>query len=125
MNAKDIMIGNLVLYNGNPMEVTLVNNDGGVVAKSVSNKLPPVLTSADEFDPIPLTEATLVKNGFDKKSKAYFRFENVSVFECDSEWHISISKSDDCNIYIDGYIKYVHQLQNLLRMCNISKIIEL
>lgn len=74
----------------------------------------------DEKDlaPIPLTEEILLKNGF---------FESCSVFQI-RDYDFEITKYDEGVFYmtigIDEYrimrVRYVHELQNLLRIAKID-----
>lgn len=73
----------------------------------------------DYVEPIPLTEEILKKNGFERNS-IYLEKDNVMVFLGE---RIMFSFFDDwaAECTIDNFtIKYVHELQHLLRLCGLS-----
>ena len=71
----------------------------------------------DFLDPIPLTAEILEKN-FPEPTDGLTWFPEEGGFNC----HTYVPK---CEINAFGLFKYVHQLQNALRMCGITKEIEL
>lgn len=71
----------------------------------------------DYLDPIPLTPEILEKN-FPEPTDGLTWFPEEGGFNC----HTYVPK---CEINAFGLFKYVHQLQNALRMCGITKEIEL
>lgn len=71
----------------------------------------------DYLDPIPLTAEILEKN-FPEPTDGLTWFPEEGGFNC----HTYVPK---CEINAFGLFKYVHQLQNALRMCGITKEIEL
>ena len=75
----------------------------------------------DECDirPIPFTEEILVKNGWRK--------ESITIDGDYANWHgeIPICQEEDEFNYERIELTYVHQLQHLLRLCDIEKEIEL
>ena len=71
----------------------------------------------DYLDPIPLTAEILEKN-FPEPTDGLTWFPEEGGFNC----HTYVPK---CEINAFGLFKYVHQLQNALRMCGIEKTIEL
>lgn len=104
MKAQELRIGNLVknLYTGNNIEV-----DAFIIS---------------EFDlhlqPIPLSEEWLIKFGFQKtigSQTTYYRKEGFNFLvhaennhSIEMTWSLSYN-----NEYDNGYIHFVHQLQNL------------
>ena len=84
------------------------------------------LITFSELEPIPLTPEILEKNGFHKEWD-----EDIILMVCDT---IIVEIGNMYKIYKDGkmYLRrvlsplyYVHQLQHALRLCGISKEIEL
>ena len=86
--------------------------------------------------PVPLTKEILVKNGFEIQDQGGGRFDVWTGYGEDNEDDIEFEFMDD-SIYVKidapvhGYyytswkIKYVHQLQHILRECGCEKEIEL
>lgn len=83
--------------------------------------------NCSEYEPIPLTEEILRKNGWGDESGGY-------------EHYLSIDKEHDVEIYCDGdtitwminlgeydimRLEYVHQLQHVLRLFNIEEEVKL
>ena len=73
--------------------------------------------SSEEIFPIPLTAEILEKN-FPDPTDGLTWFPEEGGFNC----HTYVPK---CEINAFGLFKYVHQLQNALRLCGIEKGIEL
>lgn len=71
----------------------------------------------DYLDPIPLTPEILDKN-FPEPTDGLTWFPEEGGFNC----HTYVPK---CEINAFGLFKYVHQIQNALRMCGITKEIVL
>jgi len=124
MDCKDLMIGDWVKVEQTTEVVNAkvlgVHKDGvinyevdysGVVA---TNQI-----HTDYVSPIPITEEILVKNGWRK--------EPITIDGDYANWHgeIPINQDEDEYNYADIELKYVHQLQHLLRLCGIEKEIEL
>ena len=79
--------------------------------------------------PIPLTPEILEKNGFRKNGN----YNEWNLGEWDDIPFIGVSLDRQCirikhfgnDIYIEGKVVYVHQLQNALRLAGVGKEIEL
>lgn len=76
----------------------------------------------DQLQPIPLTAEILVKNGFQQISTNKYVSGKVTIAIFAEEFLIAI-KSENARVMIT--IKYIHELQHALRLCNIEKTIEL
>lgn len=84
-----------------------------------------------EWNPIPLTPEILEKNGFEKdkfipQEKYYNGIDNRVIVHNDkefmnsvNEWHAHIDSEDYCTI-AHCELTYLHELQHLLRLCNID-----
>lgn len=71
--------------------------------------------------PIPLTEEILLKNGFEKTG-SFADLKEYAWTDIDNDIYIFYVESNEPYFYteiatVDVEIKYVHQLQHLLRMC--------
>lgn len=118
MEAKDLMVGDLV-YNHRNWECPIIEihkNSAVVFARHYGEEA--FLLS--DLRPIPLTPEILEKNGF--KCDAH------PNYICDSYFIDGMTLLD----FRAGYFKYstitieyVHQLQHLLKLCNIKKEIKL
>lgn len=133
MDSKDLMIGDWVLYEGEPYQIRQlgiwgVNRDGEdypavCVGKPIGIGL---IIERNEIEPIPLTPEILEQNGFRKESyievvgglDTYYLGEEIGSFRIhrlqEGYYQFGLAK-----------IKYVHELQHALRLCNILKEIEI
>ena len=131
LKAKDLMIGDYLLWNGSPYRVTQVNSiDGGMSNCNF------ILENGveDEGEPIPLTPEILEKIGFEKRAN-YFVYD-----EDDGNSYIVLYPKE--TNYTEGSYTYVdidwgcvsirelpleslHELQHVLRLCGIKKEIKL
>ena len=104
MEAKELRIGNRILFDGkitivNTRMLAYINN-----ANRLKNKIDLI-----SFEPIPLSEEILLKCGFkengNRKRDFYFRNYCIELFD------------NSCNFWIGDFndieINYLHQLQNL------------
>lgn len=126
MEAKELRIGNLInapLYD-EPIEVHSVCSAANDIFNRTTGEIP-----IDTISPIPLTEEWLLKLGFDKyqwcDDCAFIGFNNSHMVLrfFNGEWHCDKAKITKDNrgqkmsngkpIIKNGFIKYVHQLQNL------------
>lgn len=90
--------------------------------------LPGVLEFA-EFAPIPITSDILQKNGFDKKRLLGYRCHFIYVLYSVS-MNFELTALNDCDFSfiinnVAKKIKYVHELQHILKLCGIDKEFEL
>ena len=131
MNETDYMIGDLVLYGDIIAKISQLtsNKDFLVVKYSDSENTPTCqVVFFRQIKPIILTADILLKNGFEMIHIAeYYIFTNKRGLE--------LSSDDGCKIFslsvnvseyvLDLSIRYVHELQHLLKMCNMYNRIEL
>ena len=136
MKANGLMIGDWVLYDGEPNIITEVSEiiHGEATVCFVGNNY---MADMDEIEPILLTPEILEKNGFTKSTPP--PGIHAKCYELDN-------KKDKYNLTIADYNKYkrlllnvdsedsecfnikcdyVHELQHALRLCRIKKEIEL
>ena len=133
MKANELQIGDYVNYRGQIIKVTSLYDKGGSNEVGWSEK-ESVWVNADNVEPIPLTSKILEKNGF-KVTR------NISSSRNKDVWSLHVSKykifyiTEHHNKKMFPYfwieigsnsdIKYVHQLQHALRLCEIEKEIVL
>ena len=129
MKAEDLMIGDWVLFAGSKYQIRKED-----------------FSANYDFEPIPLTEEILKKNGFKndviaQKSIIAEGASNFSVILISEDNRITLNNIDEYlnsfnkwNIHIDtedmrtmctAEITYVHELQHLLKLCKIEKDIVL
>lgn len=129
MDAKDLMIGNFMLYNDDVCIIDEIRVDNTVVLTALNTDVTSIdgdQVSTDEILPIPLTPEILEKNGFKKANyievvgglDTYYLGEEIGSFRIhrlqEDYYQFGLAK-----------IKYVHQLQHALRLCGIDKEIEI
>ena len=133
MEAKDLMIGDWVLWNTYPMKVMMIGSRM-VKLYNEDNSI-----EDDEISPMPITIDFLEKNGFDELmnesevSAARFgrkpeptgvwqygfgRFDSVAYVPEQSFLRIKFMEGCQADI---ANIKYVHELQHALRLCGVEK----
>ena len=125
MNIKELSIGNWVRYDfpeigKRNIQVNSIDEEdnhigaGGVGASAWSD--------VSEFEPIPLTPEILEKNGFEENCGRWYNSEALMEFE---PYKDSWFRTINCGEYSVYFIKYVHQLQNALRLAGVGKEIVL
>ena len=114
MKAEELMVGDWVLdtYTNKPMRIEGINGGNPRFGQ--------------DLEPISLTPEILAKNKFiktrlmgEQRHFSYYLGPGLSMLAIyDSDFSIRIG--EDARI-----VKYVHELQHLLRLCKIDKDIEL
>ena len=124
LTAQDLQIGDWVLYNNEPniiAEVSEIIQGEAEVCFAVSN----YMANIDEIKPFPITPEILENNGFEKLEEKYYRrfleekgyYESVRVY-FDEEPNVAVRVLDGSEF--KGRIKYIHELQQAMRLCNIK-----
>lgn len=127
MDAKDLMIGDLVIHGfggiGKITEIdskTVVIKDDGFDTGDGMNE---VSFALNELTPIPLTPEILEKNGFEFEQQGSLE---VAILKIKNHHPITLEYIG----WSDGrwsihehrlVVKYVHELQHALRLCGIDK----
>jgi hypothetical protein len=130
MKTNDLMVGDYISVkpSGMPIKVAAVHHKK-VAYHAVINKLSWVRESL--LEPIPLTQEILEKNGLEKDNHGRLYGE---YFDEDINDDLEITVDDktgeiwwsyNWNEYYIIRLRYVHQLQNALRLCGIKKEIKL
>jgi hypothetical protein len=116
MKIDEVMLGDIVSVNGRPIHVTL----------AVLNNW------SDNIKPITLTPEILKKNGFERENlitsyNHYTGIDNRVSLNDDfyyinsrDVWSVHVDSEDYCTI-ANCELTYVHELQNILRLCKIDK----
>lgn len=115
VTSKDLMVGDWLMFNGKPCQVKGLHNDDTATLTGYRS-----LYYLIDAEPIQLTPEILEKNGF-------YRREIPTRDEIGHYYHrktapssIFVSMSFDDGRDFGNEIKYVHELQHLLRLCNID-----
>lgn len=114
MKATDLMIGDWVLYAGEderlknkPVQVTGICME--IMQGSFSKEMYEVL-SYGKIKPIPIEEDILERNGWVGAGDNMFVKQPYRITKADKVWGVAIGIA-----YI-AEIRYVHELQNIMRM---------
>ena len=134
MKANELMIGDWVLAEGKPVQVTNISVLGGDIIRVINpfmsydtmyaSNIVALSKGAKDInmiEPIPLTLEILEKNGWclDEIDGSYRHYDNgFWIGGRNAPFGIMVS-----NLYQD--INYVHELQHLLKLCGINKEIVL
>lgn len=131
MKANELMVGNIVRYDGMTVYIGQINRTKveGLIDKN--DLLIDIRFSVELLEPIPITEELLLKNGFDEP---FYRTDtkcstHVRSLENGCElwarfhvprkyWYLDVVNEDGF-ILSSGKVDYLHQLQNL---CNIAGV---
>ena len=131
MKANELMVGNIVRYDGMTVYIGQVNKTRieGMIDKN--DLLIDIRFNVQLLEPIPITEELLLKNGFDEpfyrtdtKCSTHVRsLENgcglwVRFHVPRKYWYLDVVNEDGF-ILSSGKVDYLHQLQNL---CNIAGV---
>ena len=115
MTQYELMIGDWVLDGDNIAQVTSITCDG--IIETTFNET----SNIEVIHPIPLTPEILEKNGW-----------RCEYYGGRQEWWLDKTKfpivrySTSDTLHHNGIVlKYVHELQHVLRLCNIDKKIVL
>lgn len=140
MKATDLMLGDLVIHGfGEAGTITEICQNSVVIKANsfdVGDGMNEVSFAINELKPIPLTAEILAKNFNsteipDDPYGAYF-YESDEYIEVyikeytDGLWEVVVDEIEFSSLPTwKMYVSNVHQLQHALRLCNISKKIEL
>ena len=134
IKAEELMIGDWVLDGTKYAQVTSITCDG-IIETTVNKK-----SNIELLEPIPITHEILEKNGFRLKEESdlhkkyiagdelciivfYFYKETIygvsTLLKCERGFAGGLDQIHKCNLL------YVHQLQHALKLCGITKNIEL
>ena len=141
MKVEELMIGDLVKYKSKSGKIINIDTDDifdNTATIDTKNSIDYDL-DIKELKPIPITPQILEKNGFKKRKYESMFCNNEQTEYINKDKTIIINglsntTGKDWNCHIDNDdmetigcadIQYVHELQHLLRLCNIDKEIKL
>ena len=116
MKVNELMIGDWVLLQGKPYQIDMLN---GYQESDLG------------FEPIPITIELLEKNGFERENlitsyNHYTGIDNRVSLNDDfyyinsrDVWSVHVDSEDYCTI-ANCELTYLHELQHLLKLCNID-----
>lgn len=129
MEIKDLQIRDWVMFPhgiDKIVDLTYIEGKGLCSSFAASATLFPV--PIEQIKPIPLTPEILEKNGFEKEivsGDTFFTLDDI-VLENNHEFGFDFGRfyrdSEDGFVFVGIItIKYIHELQNTLRLCGIEK----
>ena len=131
MKPEELQIGDWVYYKGNPIMVFEIDEPEHNINTEQDGYNAIRCISIDEIQPIPLTPEILEKNGFMeyryRQGDWFFVIENkenetLAIVSYDTSHRLEIESWDDfIGSFERGGIKYIHQLQQAIRLCGTNK----
>ena len=138
MNIKisDLSIGDYISYCDRVYKVHSIEGQGLVGASNDSYSSPHILKHINYLEPITITPEILKKNGFypPRESVAHDSWwwtnndsEAMEASDFLGVWHFKIVEHKDPHFKQSAgmVLKYIHQLQNALRLAGVDKEINL
>lgn len=135
MKATELMIGDWVMFNHNPVRVAILGaadkSIGLAAGKNVFGQ------PFSMIDPIPITAEILEKNGFKKQygnDWCYYKYKDDDtskeslyyiLYDIDSLYLEIAAFTNASGEYNRMGVCYVHELQHTLKLCGIDKEIDL
>ena len=136
INIKELSIGNWVKFPysiDKIVDLPYIEGKGMCASFAASATLFPI--SVKDLEPIEITPEILEKNGLEKQEPQgylmgiYGRNENdkiiYAIYYREEDHFLSIEGYDSFGSFSKTNIRYIHQLQNVLKLCGINKEIEL
>ena len=127
MNENNLMLGNFVYPDHQDKTIVKVV---GITSNVIHFLLPEGKTNAtggreswhfaDHIEPIKLTPEILEKIGFEKYGKPHFNLQQWVIKAGKRNVSIMQELTSEGWCFKDIWITYVHELQNLLRICKID-----
>lgn len=117
MKANELQIGDYVNYRGQIIKVTSLYDKGGSNEVGWSDK-ESVWVNADNVEPIPLTAEILEKN-LSTTSQIQYCWDDFLSNSFGEDFYEIRYHGDVTELVIS--IRYVHELQHVLKLCKIEK----
>ena len=123
MKSEELMIDDWVYNTHNRQNEQVAEIGSGLVMLAYND-----LYEYDEIEPIPLTDAILKTNGFNREGGASYWHEGdrdacILYWSEDKKQLVIGSPCDDCMVKMN--VRYVHELQHAFRLAGIDKEIKL
>lgn len=132
MEAKELMIGDWVSYDGEYVKIEGITTDSGRYKYPFSVEYCDGRDFAHiavlNVDPIPLTEEMLLKNGFGYFGEFLTLNWKDGVDDCELNLRKMYNKDNVCDAFVcmvGGCVQlivYIQELQHLLRLCELNEL---
>lgn len=119
---SDLSVGDWVLFAGFPRRVRLISSTWLLPHRYV---LDIATFSTNDISPIPITPEILEMFGFENYSQMWYHPDSYIEFFRNNRNKDVWDRTINCGEYTLYSIKYVHQLQHVLRLAGVEKEIEL
>lgn len=123
MKISDLSVGDWVLFAGFPRRVVSVISSTCVLPHK--GVLDIATFSIDDISPIPITHEILEMFGFENYSQMWYHPDSYIEFFRNNRNKDVWDRTINCGEYTLYSIKYVHELQHVLRLAGVEKEIEL
>ena len=134
MKTEDLMLNDYVEIEGIGIAKVISITRSTIALFSLDNSK--VIIDIDKIKPISITKTFLLNNNFSCNKHPYYKdrnFYELNKVISDNILEFNISEKDtiyyihlDANeIIISGKIKYIHELQHILKMCRIKLDLQL
>jgi len=123
MKTNELMIGDWVLYKGEPTIVYEIDDYYQRINTEPDGYDSIKCIEISEIESIPLTHDILEKNGWEERPTGHVFYTDGKRYD-NSLWYIFGFNTFVVNT-AEFQIKYVHELQHILKLLNIDKEIEL
>ena len=133
MEAKEVMVGDWVKYGNRFAIIKSITPNECCILVSCGGSDELVWETYDNIEPILIIPDILEKNGWEKRNDACIYYDSEYEYQIIfmlKEYNYThlynyIDASIGCITIREMPITYLHELQNLMRLCGIKKEIEL
>lgn len=133
MKPEELQIGDWVWYNPNVFNEDEYELPKGCYPTKIESGEDIDLAIEGCYEPIPITHEILLKNEFmeSRQGDLFFVVENknnetLAIISYFPSYRLEIESWDDLiGSFESGGIKYIHQLQQAMRLCGITKEIKI
>lgn len=120
--VNELMVEDWVMYRGEPIIVFEIDYYCNRIDTEPDGYDSIRYINLSDIQPIPLTSKILEKNGFQQISTNKYISSEVTIAVFAEEFLITVKSENAMGMFT---LKYVHELQHVLRLCGIDKKIEL
>lgn len=124
INTNELKIGNIILYNGEPIAVKGVMEDAVLLDEverraidGVHKEYQPILANDSSLEPFPLNDFLLEQMGKGKHPLGGIKYHHSGstflIYSDNDGYFIGIHGQDRPSYFTPGHFWYLHQLQNV------------